>query len=372
MLTYTYQSSADQRVSMKGRINSIINSLWRHTDDVSCKILKNRTEKPFFKEIPAFEDTSISEAFRTDNLKWEHHEYIKLLKRRVIIEPDFSQCITGFNKILISSVRYEGPPPSFARYMLSFFKHKTKLPVAILFDADAGNNYFHFYSDMINAIWLLPMIEGYKDIPLIIRSETYDSGYFQYFLRNTDLKDLTWIVQKRGEFIEVGKLYLVKPMPYEGEYYKRLRSMPGIYRAGGERSRKIFLDRSQRSGRFIKNISEITPLLSKYGFEIVDTENKDLGDQIDLFQSTKYLISIHGAGNTNIIFADPSLRFLEIMPSNRLSCQYYWLSLSLGIDYYDVILGGDIPQTNVKSEMGIYVDPAKLEAAVRRMLDEKP
>ena len=314
----------------------------------------------------------MNEAFRSDNLKWDHHEFIKRIRRRIIIEPDFSQCITGGYKILTSSVKLGGPAPSFPKYLLSFLRPKKRIATAILFDGDAGNNYFHFFSDVINSIWLLPEIKDYKDIPFIINIETCRTKYFQYFLKHTELKDLQWIVQEEGQYIEVDQLYLIRPMPYEGEYYKHLRSMPGIGEIGGKSNKRIFLNRSPRSGRFIKNMQEIEPILQKYEFEMIDTDNMELDFQMGLFHSAQYLISIHGAGNANIIFSDRSLSFLEIMPSNRLSCQYYWLSLALRIDYYDVVLGGDLPQTNVKTEMGIYLDPTKLETAIWKMLKEKP
>ena len=86
-----------------------------------------------------------------------------------------------------------------------------------------------------------------------------------------------------------------------------------------------------------------------------------LDRQAQLFNSIEYLISIHGAGETNILFSNENLKFLELNPSNRISCQYYWMAKELGINYYDIILGGALPKTNIYPEKGFYLSPKKLE-----------
>jgi hypothetical protein len=103
------------------------------------------------------------------------------LKLGVIVEPDFSQCIIGFNQILTSSVRYEGPPPSFARYLLSFsaIAKRSFLKQSYLMRTPAITSFALWLAWWI-AIWLLPLIDGYRDIPLIVRYETYHAPYFQY------------------------------------------------------------------------------------------------------------------------------------------------------------------------------------------------
>jgi hypothetical protein len=60
-------------------------------------------------------------------------------------------------------------------------------------------------------------------------------------------------------------------------------------------------------------MAELLPLLTKYGFEVVNTEDMVLPGQLDRTFSLCVPPDwgLHGAGNTNIIFADNSLRFLD-------------------------------------------------------------
>jgi capsular polysaccharide biosynthesis protein len=158
-------------------------------------------------------------------------------------------------------------------------------------------------------------------------------------------------------------------MPYKKDYFKKIKNL--IINKDNNENRRVFLNRSISTGRYIENFHEILPILKYFNFEIIDTNNTTLDFQAILFNSTQFLVSIHGAGETNIIFAKKNLRFLEINPANRISCQYYWLSKELGIEYYDVILGGNLPETNRYPEKGFYLDPLKLEEAINRMINHK-
>lgn len=352
---------------MKNKLKNISDRFWRVTDDFDYSILWSRKEKPFEFEKPDFEEAAINEAYQNDNKKWVHEEFIKKCNKPVIVEPDYSNCIADFNKVLYSSTFFEEMPPSFPRYLLSFFKKRKKLDRAILFDGRVGINYFYFFTEVINKMWLLDKIEGYKNITFIIGERTFNRKYFQYVYHNSELKNYNWIVQGRDEYIEIDELYLLRPMQYEGRYFE---SMKRLLDKGENKNinRRVFLNRSVKARRYVENFDEIKPVLEKYNFEITDTDGAELDYEVNLFGSVKYLIGLHGAGNTNIIFSDKQLRFLEINPANRISCQYYWIARSLGIAYYDVILGGELAGEKGKGEKGFYVDPRKLEKAICKML----
>ena len=231
-----------------------------------------------------------------------------------------------------------------------------------------GTNYFHFFSDVIGKIWLLSYIPNGNSLPLIIGEKSYNTKYFQYLLKNTELSEFNWVVQKPDEYIKVRTAYLLKPMPYDSHNFARIKQMLNLPKA--ESTRRVFLNRSKESGRYIENYEEIKKILDEYRFEILDTNNTTLDFQALLFDSTKYLVSIHGAGNTNIIFAQQGLRFLELNPANRIACHYYWLSKSLSIDFYNVVLGGSLLTTHVYPEPSFSIDARKFETALIKLLEE--
>lgn len=353
---------------MKEKLKKIIDRFWFIYDDFDYQHIEEINIQPFLNKTVNFVDKETNESYGYDNHKWVHAEYIKLLKKKIIIEPDYSYCITDFNKVVRSSAFFPKLVPSFPRYIMNFAKRNNEyIPKAILFDGQVGQNYFHFFSDVLSKIWLIQKIDGYQNTPLIIGEKTFKTSYFKYLYENTEIKNYNWYVQKHGKYIVCDEIYLVKPMPYSKAYLEKEKSL--LIEKDNDLKRRVFLTRSKKSGRYIENFFEIEPILEKYGFEIVDTANLTLDAQANLFNSIGFLISIHGAGEANIIFAKKNLRFLEINPLNRISCQFYWLSEVLGIDYYDVILGGELPQTRTYPEGGFFLDTKKLEDAIIRLLN---
>lgn len=357
---------------MKARLKSFLDrSFWKVSNDCRHEVIAKTDVKPFEKAPLNFKDEAVNNSFKKDNELWFHHEWLIKLTEPCIVEPQYASAITGFSNIVQYSLFYEDLKPSVPAYLNFKTSGKAKkLASAILFDGNVGNNYFHFYSDVLHKLWVLEKHGIDTAIPLIISKETFDTKYFQYFLGNTNLSEKNWIVQD-GEYLQVDELYLVRPMPYEGTYWKKTKDLllgSGAFINEGKK-RKVFLNRRAEFGRYIRNMDELEPLLSSYGFEVVDPTGMSLEEQIKIFANTQYLISIHGAGNTNIVFAPDDLKFVEIAPENYISCHYYWLATSLGFDY-DMILGGNMPVGGEKANRKFELAPDKLEAAIKKMVIE--
>jgi len=341
---------------------------WKFTDSFDFEILLSRAEKPFINHIPVFDNEEINQSYERDNQSIVHYEHIKRLSANVLIEPQYCYCIVWLRKIVLSGAFYPRFKPSFLKVLFSYFSfNRTNCPRIIIFDGHVGTNYFHFFTDILNKIWLINKIPGYEHIPILIGHNTFKTHYFQYLIKNTRLKDFNWQVQKENQFIKSAEVYFVRPMPYGGNYYKELRGLLDLPYI--EVNRKIFLTRNSQVGRYLDNFNEIKTILDRYHFETVDTDLYSFDDQMKLFGSVKYLIAIHGAGLTNIIFSDQQIKILEINPGNRIGVYYYWLSTALNVKYYDVMLGGPLPKVNDVPEKGFYLNPLAFEDALKRLLD---
>ena len=332
--------------------------MWDHP---SLSKISHILSKPFENCSAAFDDEEINVSFNKDNKEWYHHELFYILDKKNLIEPSKKICIKGFRTLILESFSNTKESPSLIKYLIFrlTFKKKMKLDKAILFDGTLGLNYFHFFSDILNKIWLLEKLDLEVDIPLIIPKETFEKSYFQYFYNNTELKKKNWIVQDGNSWIEVNSLYLIKAFPYEKNYWKKTVSL--INPIHTDSHKKIFLSRSKAAGRYLKNMDAIASVLKRYNFDIVETENMSFDNQVKTFERAEIIISIHGAGNTNIVFSDwEKVKFIEILPSNRLTAHYYWLTKSLGISY-DVIKGGTLDENNA-----FELSPELLEKSIQK------
>jgi len=346
------------------KINDLISSIFWKSEYEHPSLIKifHNVSKPFENVVPNFEDEEINKGFENDNKKWYHNEYIYKI-HGVIIEPTNKICIKGFRTIIKETQAKGEDKPSLIKYLIFMlsFKKAVKIEEAIFFDGNTGRNYFHFFSDVMNTFWLSDSHIQNKKLPLIISRHTYSTTYFQYLLNNTQLKGLNWYVHDNESWLKINVLWYNKSFSYKKDnWLKTIQLLDLNYHDTKER---IFINRSKKSGRCITNMDELLFILKKYNFTIVDTAEKTFKEQISIFSKAEVVIGIHGAGNTNIIFSDLSkVKFIEILPANRISCHYYWLSETLGIDY--TVIKGE----SLDSNGGFKLAPHLLETAIKNKI----
>ncbi|MCB0501088.1 MAG: glycosyltransferase family 61 protein, partial [Bacteroidetes bacterium] len=76
-------------------------------------------------------------------------------------------------------------------------------------------------------------------------------------------------------------------------------------------------------------------VLIKHGFEIIHAENYSLKEQIEIMNNTSVLMSVHGAGLTNMLFMPSGGKIIELRLAgdNHNNC-YFSLASDLELDYY--------------------------------------
>ncbi len=135
-------------------------------------------------------------------------------------------------------------------------------------------------------------------------------------------------------------------------------------RSSGE-GKRLYLSRQSAALRQTRNEPALVQMLSRYGFEAVDTGRMPFREQARLFASADVIVAPHGAALANLMFCRPGTKMLEFFPANYLDDCYCRLSRSLGLDYHH-LFGGKGSRRN----LAFVMDPDVLEAAVAEMLDE--
>ncbi|BAZ42354.1 TPR domain protein [Calothrix sp. NIES-4101] len=98
-------------------------------------------------------------------------------------------------------------------------------------------------------------------------------------------------------------------------------------------SKRIYISRSQASGRRVINEDEVMQVLSPYGFVSYSLETMSFTEQIQLFSSAEIIIGPHGAGFTNIIFSQKQPIVIEFV-TPWVSPHYYLISNILDFPYW--------------------------------------
>jgi capsular polysaccharide biosynthesis protein len=98
---------------------------------------------------------------------------------------------------------------------------------------------------------------------------------------------------------------------------------------------KIFITRRNEENRRTLPLNELENYLEENGYLIVEAENLSFWEQIALFSQCTHLISVHGAGLTNMLFMPESQNVLELKSQGDYKnyC-YYFMSNVMKHNYF--------------------------------------
>lgn len=339
-------------------------------------------EASVIKDLPiCFEEEIFNNFLRNDLDRWDIQKQVEYVLEidDVLVEPERCLGTKGLNQLIEQTVvftaDYQYP------YILPHLLHRNKskfLKAAVLYDGSATRNLYHHLVETVCRLSVLSKTDLPTDIPIIVNRFVYDSSFFQYlFSKSPYFQSFNWLIQEPDEWLQIEKLYRPKALYFGNDSLRFTRDIYNLNEVIP--SKKVFLSRDKR--RFTRGLSnelKVIDMLHKYGFEVAYAEHLSIDEQVKLFQETEYLVALTGMGLIQQFFMSyEKAHVIEIIPVNRLMPEYYCQAYSLGIKYYDVVLGEDIdgvPMSNSthKRYDGLKeyeVNISKLESAVLKMLN---
>jgi capsular polysaccharide biosynthesis protein len=131
---------------------------------------------------------------------------------------------------------------------------------------------------------------------------------------------------------------------------------------------RIYISRAQAPRRKVLNEAAVTTCLRELGFAVVQLEDYGFAEQVSIMARARYLISIHGAGLTNMLFMPPGSKVLELqMQDDGTNHYYYTLAADLSIDYYYQFCLPNDPDLTVQ-DADLTVNVEELRQLVGEML----
>jgi hypothetical protein len=206
-------------------------------------------------------------------------------------------------------------------------------------------NYFHYLTEQVVKIYYVSKITD--DFKIIV-----DPPYYQYHRDIHDLIDYDIVEHTDG--LRVQNLFEIDFPLLEPRGLEFIRSYFTSRLTEVSQSPTHDLVFCKRFGRRkIMNADEIISKLSELGLDVirVDFAELNLAQQIKLMQNTKGLIGAHGAGLTNMIWAE-NLHVYELFGARRKAV-YKGMSRMLG-HVYSPIFGISTGDGNINDD--IYID----------------
>ncbi len=125
---------------------------------------------------------------------------------------------------------------------------------------------------------------------------------------------------------------------------------------------RLYVSRERASYRKILNETQLLPLIKEYGFEIIHFEDFSFEEQVKLASRCGTLMSIHGAGLTNMIFMPQASSVIEFRRDKVYHNQCYWhLADALGHNYYYYFGQADSEQVIEGNGCNLTIDVNKFE-----------
>lgn len=133
----------------------------------------------------------------------------------------------------------------------------------------------------------------------------------------------------RMYFSSVRSLYPGWISPFAISFLQRLLPRHGQKQNG----LRLFVTRNDASDRHLTNIEEIQQLLSKYGYQRIDTGTLDFQEQIELFSRAKSVVGIIGSALANIVFCETATPIIFLSPDTMAGTWFYDLASIKNLPY---------------------------------------
>lgn len=137
------------------------------------------------------------------------------------------------------------------------------------------------------------------------------------------------------------------------------------------RSSKIYISRKKAGNRKLLNESELITHLQSSGYIVHYPEDHSIEENAAVFASAATIVSLHGAGNTNWLFAAKGTKIVEIFPPKQVYPNYWYIAALLDHRYAYIINEGERLQAGEDPVMNKSNEDSRVSvAAVDALMNE--
>lgn len=199
-----------------------------------------------------------------------------------------------------------------------------------------SNNYFHWITEVVPKMYLIQK----KESATILMPSNIRMAYQLEILNKLKIKFKYF----DSEFIFLKKAFYFSNFSEFPGYYscdtiqmaRNLLGVPTFLKNSAVKNPyfPVYISRRLASRRKIVNESEIIGLMNEYNIKIIDIENHSFNQIVNKFSYVTHIISIHGAGLTNMIFMKKGFSVFELLLENTLPDKcYYFLANACELSY---------------------------------------
>jgi capsular polysaccharide biosynthesis protein len=246
----------------------------------------------------------------------------------------------------------------------------TRVSLAVHAREGGETGYFHFINSILPRLGLLKRMTS-LDRPDILVSQRQPFARDLLQALGIGCSELTRC------WLHVDTLVYLSPFTFQGDHFTRPRFSSQLIREflypimpRGEGGRRIYLSRRDAPVRRLANEGDMDPVLKEFGFETVAIGRMPIREQMQLFAEASHLVSVHGAGLSNMVFMPDGATVTEIVSPSRLWPTFRMLAARHDRHYHAVIgtsvVSEDTPIRGEGNE-DFFCDPQMLRMSLRQV-----
>ena len=232
-----------------------------------------------------------------------------------------------------------------------------------------SNNFFHWFTEAVPKLYFF-LDNDEKPIILLPSNHT-----FPFQKRSLEILGFSYKYFS-GKGLVCNNVYLpFRLAPSSAQYNPEVLKLLALQLKAGVsledgKGDKIYVTRAKAEKRKIVNEQDVLDKVKSLGFYVVDFEDYNLDEQISIMHNAKILVSIHGAGLTNMIFCQSGSSVLELSLKNQVMDKCFFnLANAMDLKYYYQFCESD-NDFNDYHTADIFVDSNKLEKNLHKIISK--
>ena len=313
--------------------------------------------------------------------KTEHAQYLAHAQDAVVLReiwaailPDGSCHLRRFTPISEGGERF---------YFNIVFSHQKRMLVSIAKAVPAGvagavliggcDNFSHWLYDWSSKLRLAITLDGLRRRPIIVDG---NAPRFANELMTMLGVESDRVVRQTVPACRYRDLWLPsighEHTKISPEHVNWMRERFGVPRLPRSRPRRLFISRRHARHRRIANLSEIEPIIRRFGLEEIHPETMPLAAQLELFASTELWLGVMGGASASILLCPSACAVIELTHHRLLTNQCEQTALIAGQTFRQIIgeithLGESQPKYDF--DWDVVISPEVLARTLHELLD---
>lgn len=226
------------------------------------------------------------------------------------------------------------------------FENTRYLPgVTMVLNQVVAFNFYHFTNQIVPRLAIAAQAIGTNKIDHFILPDNVTS-YMRELLRYAGIDESKLVPMSEAGFKCERLIATSNPGPFHvppvwaNEFLRKI--VPVV--PSPVKAKRIFLARIDAPKRRLMNHDAVEKLLHEYGFEHVMLDGRPFAEQAAIFREAEIVVAVHGATLTHLIFAQPGLRVIELLPMNHVQPCFWTIGQIEKLDY-SILLGTEKPSS---------------------------